>query len=153
MTAKAAPENPSLIDHSHVRALVLKEFERLGIADNPSRFTKRVDTSETSHLPEVHYTALIDPKKLDKLASVRKLGKIPTVTYLHNRTNQGKLGGSTIWRSSEPKGDILVTPCAEDKEYIQLIREVQISNEQDSQPSQNRKLNIFTARSEPLTQA
>ena len=86
------------------------------------------------HLPEVHYTACIDPQKHERLASVRKLGRIPTVTYLHNGASQGKSGGSTIWRSSEPKADILLAPCKEDKEYIQLIREIQAPDEQDSLP-------------------
>ena len=112
----------------------MKEFERLGIADNPARFAKHERVQGWMHLPEVYFTACIDPGKFDALARLRKLGRIPTVTYLHNRTNQGKSGGSTIWRSSEPTAEVLGRSCTEDKEYIQLIREVQLPNEQDSLP-------------------
>ena len=45
ITTTAVGDSPNLVDHNHVKALVFKEFERLGIANNPSRFCRREHAS------------------------------------------------------------------------------------------------------------
>ena len=140
----------NLIDHANIQTVVLEEFERLGISNNSQRFAKHESINPQDRLPEITYTTCIEPQKIRREIEIRKLGRIPTVVYVHGQTSYNRVEGCAIWRSAEPKNDIMILPCDEDKEFIQLMRQVQVVD-QDSLPHPNKRLHIFTARAEPLS--
>lgn len=96
----------------------MAEFARLGISENVDRFAPLESKEVQDRIPEITFIPHIEPAKIKKVASVRKLGRIPTVVYVDGSTRQT---GSAIWRSSEPKNDIMQVTCEEDKEYIQMM--------------------------------
>ena len=107
----------------------MAEFVRLGISGNVNRFSVIESKEVQDRIPEITFTPRMELAKIKKVASVRKLGRIPTVVYVDS-SNKGT--GCAIWRSSEPKNDILKVTCEEDKEYIQMMSQIQAESEQDS---------------------
>ena len=99
-----------LINNQQIKADVLADFQRLGIADNPGRFQQfnlredwiPVGDYPFPRMPEVVYTVIMNKKRINTLASFRKRAKFPTVTYVHSSKSEGKGMGCAIFRSSEP---------------------------------------------------
>ena len=96
----------------------MEEFSRLGISENVDRFAPLESKEVQDRIPEITFIPRIDSAKIKKVASVRKLGRIPTVVYVDGSNRRT---GSAIWRSSEPKNDIMQVTCDEDKDYIQMM--------------------------------
>jgi hypothetical protein len=64
----------------------------------------------------------LDHEKLLKAANIRRHGRLPTAVYVFKpkgHTNRSK--GSVLWRSSEPKNELMTMPSDEDREMIKLM--------------------------------
>lgn len=72
-----------LMSHQDVARLISVEFERLGISNNAARFARFTQACDERNVPQVSYTAPIDGQTQVHCGFVRKLGKVPTVVYVH----------------------------------------------------------------------
>ena len=82
-------------------------------------------------MPHACYTVCMDQTKLVKAASVRRQGRIPTAVYSFKplgHSNRSK--GSVIWRSSEPKNELMTMPSDEDREMIKMMALTSLGMEQ-----------------------
>ena len=80
--------------------------------------------------------------QINCLATFRRDGKFPTVTYVHPDENGSVGQGCCVWRSSEPVYSLLLQDCPEDK--LNFIEMAKFGKE-------NIKLiNVFTLRPEPF---
>lgn len=80
-------------------------------------------------MPAVTYAACIDSSKMQREIEVRKLGRIPTVVYVYGQNEKSRIEGCAIWRSAEPKSDIMTFASDADKEYIQLMSQIHIESD------------------------
>ena len=154
-----------LINHEDVARTVAQEFERLGISTNPQRFAFfEHSRPEKVLLPQVCYTAAIDREVQRQCIFVRKFGRVPTVVYVHQQKKGAPRSAGlcgTIWRSSEPKAEMMTRTSNSDKQLLALMPkqpEIAVAPEeasagqaegaQDNHSMQRRRLFIFSSRSD-----
>ena len=69
-----------------------------------------------------------EKKAYQKCAAVRKAGRFPTVTYVHNKKgvnkNKPKGYGCAIFRSAEPTSDLIGHRYTDDEEMIRELARV-----------------------------
>lgn len=103
-----------LISHLDIMNTAVGEFKRLGIIQKHiSRFHPYKSYHKNVQVPiPVYIPAKISENKAaTKCAFVRKNGRFPTVTYVHNKKgvnkNKPKGWGCAIFRSAEPTSDLI----------------------------------------------
>lgn len=121
-----AGPRPKLINHEDVARIVSQEFERLAISTNPQRFTFfEHSRPENVLLPQVCYTAVVENEVQKNCTNVRKYGRVPTVVYVHpsSKSVASRSSGisGAIWRSSEPKAEMMTRTSDVDKQMIKMI--------------------------------
>ena len=142
------------INHKDINNTAMRDFNRLGISSTSSRFRVYGNHVKTIQLPNPTYLpASITDEKIDQLASQRKCGRFPTVTYVHRAgcNKEKRRGmGCTIWRSAEPLPELSIRQSKVDEEMIKEMTTVYTMH-QDKLVRGSPMLYIFTARPETNT--
>ena len=102
----------------------MEEFGRLGISNNHDRFSLHESKEAHDRIPDITFTPRMDLAKIKKVSAVRKLGRIPTVVYVDGKNGRNRDRACAIWRSSEPKNEMMQVTCDEDKEYISMMSQL-----------------------------
>ena len=122
------------------------EFLRQSIAQNKrftefKKFSSKILMANPAYVWEGATT-----EQLKEIATVRKCGRFPSVTYIHHtgvNLKKVKGMGCAIWRGAEPHFKLLQSRCKEDEDMVKEMTKVYLPlYEMEDNP----QLYVFTGR-------